>query len=579
MTLKRLTVAAASIAAVLAPATAWAAGRQAPANVFAQCDGYGGPSPSGDGMTGMAYTLRIFVPQGSNGNTTRSNQAINAAGKTGVAACDDALANPSLEDRYWLRRVSLLRARAMHNLAAGDIDAAIADLDKAVAAAKDPQNVYYQRSLGLGIEFVRAYVLKMRGQTAKADAMALDLWRQRPYCREAALSALAVVGEAGGAQLEDLSRGMAKIEPRMIDLLFLVEFDAGHFQEVIDLYPQLVPSQEPMRDQQYAFQMQQLGLRRKVQEENFWVERAGQTAYALAALGRTDEAEDMLYGARKRLERETAPDAAFLPDNLYSPRNKQLVSQVSDLKIRLAAAGGDKVTHWERLVQVRTQIARGDLIKAAEGIDKAVKGGGAPKELFQAIVAKLEGGEALEQFKAELARREKANAEANRKEDLSTLFSALPEAEATDSIPPYREVDPPKFWAWDPVIYGYKTTLDGDGASIATRAGTIAKQVVGEMAMLQAADQALKAGKDGFVVVSRADIEHATVTTYYGMVMNTLPTGYSTDLKVDFVDRAHLPEKYAKAGWRVLDASAVRAALGPSYPPPPPLPPGAKKRK
>jgi len=563
-------VLAATLAAT--PAAAQRAAVQISANLFAQCDGYGAPSKSGDGMTGMAYTLRIFVPQGPNGNTTRTAQAANAAGLTGLAACEAALASQDLEDGFWLRRVSLLRAKALHHLSAGDASAAMADLDQAIAAAKDPHNLYYERSLGLGIDFVRAYVLKSQGKTAEAEALALATLHKRPYCREAVMSAMAVVGEQGEARaLSEIAHDIARIEPRLIEVLAEVDFNGGRFEEVVDLYPQLVFTPEPHRGEQYAFQLQQLALRNRLREEIFWAQQAGQTAYALAALGRANEAEDAIFVARKRLEKATSPAAEFLPASVaYKKNDVQLANQISDLKIRLQTSGGDILNRWEAISQVRSQVAKGDVIKAVQTLAKAPKGG-VPTELIQVIVNKL-GSDALsEEFKIELARREKLQAQSDRKQEIATLFEALPEAEAPDKIPPYQELPQAKFWSWNPVVFGYKTTSsDANAAAVHAHAGTIAKSVVAEMALLQAADQALKAGKDGFIITSRADTAHSVSNTMYGVVLNTIPTGYSADLGVLFVDKAKLPTGYARADWRVIDAAAVRANLGPAYPPPPP---------
>lgn len=74
-----------------------------------------------------------------------------------------------------------------------------------------------------------------------------------------------------------------------------------------------------------------------------------------------------------------------------------------------------------------------------------------------------------------------------------------------------------------------------------------------------------QAGKKGLIVVSRKDTSFHIDTTYYGNTVRSDPDGYQTELDVVFVDPAALPPQYADAGWRVIDADAVYAALAPVY--------------
>ena len=214
---------------------------------FQTCDGYGTPTENGDGMTKEARGLfGLFAPLGSAGNTRRSTPPL---GASGVAACDAALADSRLGAKQWIRRVSLLRARAIHDLAVGDGKAALADLDRAEAAVVDPHDAFYQRSMGLGIRLVRGYALRITGDREGALAIAAAVLRERPYNRQLGLALIAVAGSDDvSLEGQPLVQSMARVEPRLIDLISMIAFRKRDFQAVIRIFPQLVaPIRTPDR--------------------------------------------------------------------------------------------------------------------------------------------------------------------------------------------------------------------------------------------------------------------------------------------------------------------------------------------
>lgn len=207
---------------LLAPAGAARADEAAIARdaMFKACDGYEGPSKGADAITrqatilGMAaypeYTIRAEVHPGA----------------AGVSACTEALSDAQVQaPNMWMRRVSLLMARAMHRLQTGDIAAANADLDLAEQSISDPADPLFQRSLGTGLRFIRATALRLAGDQAGAEALAMTAWSRKPYDGSAAYSALLAIGPAGDpAKILTLSRALAGLEPgrfsaRLMDAL------------------------------------------------------------------------------------------------------------------------------------------------------------------------------------------------------------------------------------------------------------------------------------------------------------------------------------------------------------------------
>lgn len=195
--------------------------------VYQDCDGYGAPAASGDGMTKIA--IRFLVRPG--GDTSRTTPAF---GINGIGACGAALQD--LEAKYpqfWMRRVSLLRARAIHRLALNDAAGALRDLDAAKAAeGAGVDDVLAQRSLGLGVDFVRALALRRSGQPDAGRSLAFATWAMRPWNRETTQAALiAIGGDAPPDQIERLLRAEAQINPLATAQLFSEYFERGRFAD------------------------------------------------------------------------------------------------------------------------------------------------------------------------------------------------------------------------------------------------------------------------------------------------------------------------------------------------------------
>lgn len=178
---------------------------------FIQCDGYGRPSNTGDGMMSNASNWgNLFDPSTGNADPAWSM----TFDRLTASACDAALASEHLEERWWLRRVNLLRSKAMHLLSAGDDEAALAALDQATAAARS-DDVFYQRSEGLAVEMLRAFILARTGRRAEADALAMRQWALRPFSRGVTLAALMILsGGPSQADRDRLAQRLHQLSPR-----------------------------------------------------------------------------------------------------------------------------------------------------------------------------------------------------------------------------------------------------------------------------------------------------------------------------------------------------------------------------
>lgn len=530
---------------------------------YADCDGYGSPTENGDGMTKEARGLfGLFAPLGSAGNTRRSTPNL---GAHGVQACDQALADSRLLAKHWRRKVSLLRARAVHDLAAGNDAQALADLARAEAAAEDPADPFYRRSLGLGNRIVRAYALRRSGRQEEALKLAAEILAERPYNRQIAVAVIAIIGdpmtEIGG---ETAGRLAARLEPRLIDILFRSAFDRRDFDQAIALHPQLT----------LPVVAGDIGVGRNVERlqaarnEAFDLlykgERQGRLAYALAATGRTDEARRQIEDARKYL----AANTPAVPPATAEESGKQKQARLRIGFVALGATqGGKMVDEWSRLVEWRIAVDRGEARRVlAEANPASLPVNGAHLDLLLALKRALPGEAGLDPAIAAIEGKLRPQ-DSGRGEEVKLLFGSLPHAEIEQRVAAFKRANSDFVgYLWGGVS-GFKTEGDPRTGNVSVRfvGEKSSATVVEEMALLRAADLAREHGRTGLVIKERKDYQRTENTLYYGRVIRSDPAGYSTHLEVELVDLANLPERYRATPWRVLDVQAVIRSLGPTY--------------
>ncbi|KQW66412.1 hypothetical protein ASE17_05940 [Phenylobacterium sp. Root77] len=483
-----------------------------------ECDGFSEATKKTDGITLDNYS---FV-----GLTTQAPPPLRQnppASPDAIAACDAVLARPELAEAYWQRRANLLKSRAIHRLSAGDAAGALADLDRAEAAVRSPDDPYYQRGLKLGIELARAYAYLLAGDKPAARALAQKAGDQRPYLRSPTLASALIMARASDRKdVDDALHARGRLDPSDIDLLFLTEMQDGRFADAIALYPQLSPP-KTFDSQRWPFQIVEQDLKNRAVGEVYWAARTGMYAIAMDGLGRTAEARAAMDGGRARLASAAATTPPFMA-NGYPVKSKYLPELAALLNQEMAIQGGTA------------------LDKAEAAFGKVAKTSTSPRPFDRP------------------------------EEELRVILNQLPDSDVAGLIPAYK---PAKGTFWGPAeddVEGYRERTDSKSGLTTVRMRLrLGSAAVGEeMALLRAAELAAAAGRDGIVIIERRDFHHTFATTYNNIPGAAVPTGYSTELDVAFVDRSNLPEPYRQAAWRVLDANDVRRTLTPLYPPPVP---------
>ncbi|HTQ15429.1 MAG TPA: hypothetical protein VMH86_16285 [Rhizomicrobium sp.] len=552
-----------------------------PSTQYRGCDGYGAPSDEGDGMTSYANVLGIFNPSGY--GTTGLSATF--TGQQGVQACTDALTD--VPDAHWMRKVSLLRARAIHHLEAGDAKAALADLDLADAAVKDPSDVYYARSLGWGLKIVRAYAMKQDGQKAEAEARAMAALAERPYNRQDIASADMVLQPNGAQADEDeVLRDIARFVPSERARVFLKALLSKDYDAALAIYPHLVPPQDTGGGSVFRGVEEQTGARKLERDTLFHVVIGGYYAYLQAVLGHGDEAEKTLQSLRDALASATTP-----PPPPFDPNDSGDVARqkyVAAVRIQTAKYGQPMVDSWTMLVENRIKAGQGKVEEVRKAVAAAqLPPGWASGELLQAIAPR-----SAPKAAARSARHARGTKDAEKSDNgkvleidqavpitqvtdvprsyvAADLFKVLPEAESARRIPPYEEAKKPWF-----AFTGSRDDLDTEGWRVREENGATVvgyrgvkstASIVEEMALLRVAEVAKERGFAGFIITDRKDTEFRIDTRYYGTTLRIDPDGYQCELTVLFVNPGALPGDYKGLDWLVFNAADIAAALAPVY--------------
>lgn len=523
---------------------------------FVSCDGYGAPNEHGDGITKEATGfLGIFRPEPGRGDTRLVGTVFSRAG---IAACDAALDDTRLAPAYWMRRVSLIRARAIHRLAMGDDAGALADLDAASTIAREHPDPLFDRSLGLGIRLFRAFALAELGKKQEAAADLDAIADARPFAgglqRSTGLIRLMATGDWTRFRA-DLLR-TSRTNPEQLLPLFYVDLQEGKFADAIAIRSQILFA---LPRASAGFQV--MGDVTQVEAELF-AEEVGLdsfTSLALLALGRAEESAKLLAHTQQRVI-----DAGKPRDNIidgHSPAEAK----------RLEAALFQRVPQLQQLLDEAKTIA--GLFNRArandvDAITAAMKEGRFPADSFgigilESIPATSDADRAEIREVAAMIREKAAAARKFPELKLEDIYAALPEAETPSRLPEYKSGkklfgDGKDGFLVKPLVIAdrYLITFGGSSGSAA---------VVEEMALLRAAEMAREVGRKGFVVLSRRTYARESSTTYYGVPVNRRQEGYSAELMVALVDPVHLPDDLKDAGPRVMDAENVLAALSPVY--------------
>jgi len=533
---------------------AWTAPAQAKESGvdFMLCDRLAAPkAPKPNGKFGDHWQMGVgFVPQ-----TLKL-----PFGAKGVEACDRALADPRLDQRYTERRARLLLYKALHQIAAKEDFAALVSLDESdrlIASGEARLAARY----GPGNRAVRAVGLFRMNKAAEAEAVLKALSDARPYSLSvrSLTNTVRLIFNDDPAARRALMREQAVYSPGHLRLLFIDALAKGRFEDAVTLSPQVSFDLPRSRG---GWQIEGTETRKHEMIEDR-ARFAGSTAYALAAIGRAAQAKAKLDEARAALLDAAEPPAA--PEEMeYIGSNKR-----KDWEKRKAAAATGRaiVDQWEQAILFRAKAKdmSFDEVMAPQNVPDKEAVVVAADFLRQARVDGL----------PEAKKRDAVVEAVERMSDESIVKAlGLTIAEFADRLDLLRDTggevkmrrEGGNWFRTD--LEGYAIFKADDPELFNVRFGTLSAPpaAVEEAALLKAADRAAELGMDGIVLESVQVIRRQFVTYGGGPVSSG---GNEVRLLVRPVRIASLPKHIAEAQWRVLPVAGLRAALAPKYPPMP----------
>jgi len=495
-----------------------------------------------------------------------------------IASCNRALASDKLRPEQTLRRAHLLRARAAAYLEIGRMDAALADIEAAEAAAAEYEgNFFFERSMGVSLDLMRAIVLSDAGEREQAIALARRAAEARPYSVQVQQAATVIqdVNIAAGEPKQDIWKQFSQISP---DARLVASMRGKNEPDFVAMVAKSGDAPLTFPKAAARFEMTGNNLSEIIGPMLEPYVRAGHLAYAHAALGQNDKALARLAEMRGGLDQLTqgssdqpsmsrivellAPAVIDPVANLVKARIA--VSQ-GDLTRAVALVEGDELRsspftkdlyaafEEQRALQAAPSEATGSSAESAEtGLDVAgPKPDGDAPQLPELAISAQRSAENLGRMAGDLlvqpeSERGQIDYKQSRTNILGTLLGGAVSM-GTSLLGGVQRTD------------GFRSTENDDGSmKVEYTGGTTSGPVVQEMTLLRAAELAQESGKSHFVIEDRNDYRRFTVSSQYNIEMSRFLSGYKSELKVRLLDSA---EDNAHA----LNAVEVIDALGPIY--------------
>jgi hypothetical protein len=505
---------------------------------WVRCDGLA--KPENIGLT-LSRLVPAIMTAGLMGLPEASREEPAARGAAGVGACDTVLADPLL-DKYWARKVSLLKARALHHVEAGDLDAALADLTSTHAvAAGNVDDATFARSLGASTQLFEAATQLKRQKYDEASLLAIKAADARPYSLEVGMAAVRILDvDPHWSPDEDrvLTR-VAALEPNLRVARAASREWGGQYAGAAEDWRAVADGNiSSLGDVRLPAGAKTPGA------DPIFLARA---ALASARAGQKAEAEALIA----RFKTETSappPEAEGLAKTLATMRANQAQSAKAFITVAEAWLLADAGKLDEARALMKTL---GDRLPATPAtltlLDKLE-----PPTPAGTVSLKTTGPARLEILMTSMR-----DSNVSRL-DPTAFAKTLPPLERAD-----RSYSKQIGWGFKPNGFKDKKLADGKGASIEFSGALSTHAAVEEMMLLRAAQLTREAGKAGFVVRSRNDYKQYMVQTMHGAEISRAPAGFKTAADIEFVDAPVEADL-------TLDAGKVWNDLSPIYAPTPP---------
>jgi hypothetical protein len=522
------------------------------ADDFINCDAYPAPTKKADGVT----STNLFFGLAVNIDVRKSNTQ--QFGTQGIASCDAALASPLLVPAHSLRRANLLQAKALHQVAAGQHEAALATLQQSDDIGAAMNDRWLNDSVLVGNRAIRVYTLNAMQRYADAEAERAKLAAARPYSAQLAVLT-ARLGLASDQSLTHYSRELAKtapVNPNVHLMLYWANFGDRQFERAIEFAPHVYFDVPKTRgnweiDGADEARYELVVLRASV---------AGALAYAQAATGNTETANTTLAEASNAVLATMEPPP---PPAQGKKLNPEVVTDFETRKLKGARAQRE-LAKWRTAIDLRRAaptLAKEELFDKARAQEGLRDLGILPDLLMQLTNLSPADAEARDKFIVKWREDFSRSIVSDSILTPKTLFDLLPRPEKEAMVPRFRKAGG-GVWLSD---NGFSHETDADSVMVRFTHSYASRAMVEELALLRAALLAKEAGRDSLVLLTRMAIERTTRTSYgYGNYKET-PSGMEATLRVKFVDSRALPAPYQAATARVFAVQQVIDDLTTKY--------------
>lgn len=533
-------------AALMFPGTSWAE----PVD-FTDCDGYAPPTAKADSMTRGTWLWGLA----SSSSDIRPDELDFAPHR--IAQCDQALADPLLKPDFLLRRINLLQAKSLHQIASNRAEEALATLYVAQAIIPPGPAHLHERGLGLSNRIIRAAALLELGRLEEGRAILAEIRTSRVYSSFLAIIVDGVEARRGvgiKSHLEALRR-RAPVMPSAALMGLVISVTASDFRRAVEFGSGLTLELPHVRGGwtvEGATESDLIKTRADV---------AGCLAYSLAALGDADKAAETIESARQDIFEAATPP-------VLRPGQKQLSrSQETDYQQRktFAEQAALRMVAWQKLIDLRGRVPSMQPAQVLAEMDKIKTESVMPVAdlLSQIRVPQHEEADrtaAIAQFVGKIDEEQREVAALT----LERLVRMLPRAETAGNQPKFKRAGDGYFLSDN----GFSQRKMGSDDKWTVRfTNALASGVaVDELAVMSAAQLAKRQGYDGFVIEAHRNVERTVhMSSYYGATQD-IPSGRETLLVVRLVRGTDLPADLKGAEWRVLNADDAIARISAEYP-------------
>ena len=480
----------------------------------------------------------------------RARAANPVLGRAGIVACEAALNDPVRPGDASYSRAVALQARALHRLATGDDRDALLDLDLADEVATAP-DIFWRRSFSPGNSLLRAFARLRSGDETGVVELSRAATSARVFDVDLAMAA-ARLELAATHNLDNYVatlRGLARLDPSRIPTLYVIALSRLRFDDAIALYPHILFTVPEGRGEYRILDAAELPARNLLAR----TELAGSYAYALAATGQPERASEV-FTLMDRVVQQAMVRPVYSAALMHlQPQWRAFLARRDEME--------DVLARYRNLVDLRLRPADPATAQSVASII-ATPDGGNPVVLDLAVAVRRAqpAGTVLSEDMIRLLQAHQARELAGLEQvTLRDIQLGLPQPEWIIGIPEFDGGTDSGFMG---VTESGHMSRPGPAGSTTVKymSTTGTGATASALAFLRAAQLAREQGKPGFIVVGRRLVPRSTQRPDAAY-----PSGYEAELDVVFVDPDALPDRYAEASWRVVDAGAVLAEFESLY--------------